>query len=79
MIESNTTSRKSITSTADTPDPTQILSLKSKITDQEEQIETLKKKRRVDLEKLREFDSIKLQLGEVMLFQTSFLFSTFLL
>ena len=42
-----------------------VSSLKSKITDQEEQIQTLIKKRRDDLEKLKEFERTKLQLDQV--------------
>ena len=42
-----------------------LASLKSKITDQEEQIQTLIKKRRDDLEKLKEFERTKLQLDQV--------------
>ena len=50
---------------SDAPDPTQIGSLKSKIADQEEQIQTLIKKRRDDLEKLKEFERTKIQLDQV--------------
>ncbi|CAF0855330.1 unnamed protein product [Rotaria sordida] len=39
--------------------------LKSKITDQEEQIQTLVKKRRDDLEKLKEFERTKIQLDQL--------------
>lgn len=42
-----------------------LVSLKNKITDQEEQIQTLIKKRRDDLEKLKEFERTKLQLDQV--------------
>lgn len=42
-----------------------INSLKSKITDQEEQIRTLIKKRRDDLEKIKESDHMKIQLDQV--------------
>ena len=42
-----------------------IANLKLKITDQEEQIQTLIKKRRDDLEKLKEFERTKLQLDQV--------------
>ena len=44
-----------------------IHNLKSKITDQEEQIQTLIKKRREDLEKLKENERTKLQLDQVNL------------
>jgi hypothetical protein len=50
---------------SDSPDAAQISSLKSKITDQEEQIQTLIKKRRDDLEKLKEFERTKIQLDQV--------------
>lgn len=44
-----------------------ILSLKNKISDQEEQIQTLIKKRRDDLEKVKEFERTKIQLDQVCL------------
>ena len=42
-----------------------IFNLKTKVADQEEQIQTLIKKRRDDLEKLKEFERTKLQLDQV--------------
>lgn len=45
-----------------------IQSLKLKITDQEEQIQTLIKKRRDDVEKMKEFERTKLQVDQVRLF-----------
>jgi predicted nucleic acid-binding Zn-ribbon protein len=46
-----------------------IVSLKNKITDQEEQIQTLVKKRRDDLEKLKEFERAKLQLDQLQTYK----------
>ena len=49
------------------PSESQLLvsALKTKVADQEEQIQTLIKKRRDDLEKLKEFERTKLQLDQV--------------
>ena len=59
---------KTIHSISDSFDSQQlVISLKSKITDQEEQIQTLVKKRRDDLEKIKEFERTKLQLDQVRL------------
>jgi len=60
--------------TTDASESSQILLLNSKISDQQEQIETLKKKRRDDLEKLREFDRLKLQIDQVNSFRLSLFF-----
>jgi hypothetical protein len=76
--EPTTPSRKSINSMSDSSDATQILSLKSKITDQEEQIQTLIKKRRDDLEKLKEFERAKIQLDQVNHLDISFFFKSIL-
>ena len=52
--------------TFDSPEPQElILNLKSKIADQEEQIQTLIKRRRDDLEKFKEFERTRLQLNQV--------------
>ena len=65
--EPTATTRKSNNIISDSADPAQLLSLKNKITDQEEQIQTLIKKRRDDLEKLKELERTKLQLDQVIL------------
>jgi hypothetical protein len=51
-----------------------VLSFKNKITDQEEQIQTLIKKRRDDLEKLKELERTKLQLDQVCRRNVTFFF-----
>ncbi|CAF3794124.1 unnamed protein product [Adineta steineri] len=68
--ELTNTRRTSINATSDSSDSQQvIISLKSKITDQEEQIQTLIKKRRDDLEKLKELERTKLQLDQLQTYK----------
>ncbi len=64
-MESNNISRNSITSTPDSSDSAQILSLKSIIADLEGKLRTLTEKRREDFDKLKEFERTKLQLDQV--------------
>ena len=62
--------RKSMNTSSDSVESQQLItSLKSKITDQEEQIQTLIKKRRDDLEKVKEFERTKLQLDQLQSFK----------
>ncbi|CAF3936632.1 unnamed protein product, partial [Rotaria sordida] len=69
-IESTNISRKSSTTILESSDSQQVTtSLKSKINDQEEQIQTLIKKRRDDLEKLKEFERTKLQLDQLQTYK----------
>ena len=56
------------TSADSTESQQMIANLKSKIADQEEQIQTLIKKRRDDVEKFKEFERTKLQLDQVNFF-----------
>ena len=69
--ESTTPTRKSNNLVSDASDPALVGSLRNKITDQEEQIQTLIKKRRDDLEKLKEFERTKIQLDQVIHFSLS--------
>ncbi|CAF4439472.1 unnamed protein product, partial [Rotaria magnacalcarata] len=46
-----------------------VTNLKSKITDQEEQIQTLIKKRRDDLEKVKDFERTKIQLDQLQTYK----------
>lgn len=65
-LEPTNRSRQSIGSTADSVESQQLIqSLKSKITDQEEQIQTLIKKRRDDLEKVKELERTRLEHDKV--------------
>jgi len=66
-MESNNISGNSITSTPDSSDSAQILSLKSIIADLEGKLRTLTEKRREDFDKLKEFERTKLQLDQVYL------------
>ncbi|CAF1603342.1 unnamed protein product [Rotaria magnacalcarata] len=69
-IDSNHAVKKSIGSTLESSDSQQtIASLKNKIIDQEEQIQTLIKKRRDDLEKIKEFERTKLQLDQLQTYK----------
>ncbi|CAF1105534.1 unnamed protein product [Rotaria sp. Silwood1] len=69
-MESINIPRKSISSIAESSDSQQmIISLKNKISDQEEQIQTLIKKRRDDLEKVKEFERTKLQLDQLQTYK----------
>ncbi|CAF0846668.1 unnamed protein product [Rotaria sordida] len=69
-IESTNIPRKSNNPILESSDSQQvIISLKNKINDQEEQIQTLIKKRRDDLEKLKEFERTKLQLDQLQTYK----------
>ncbi|CAF2465599.1 unnamed protein product [Rotaria sp. Silwood2] len=69
-VESTNIPRKSINSISDSSDSQQVItSLKSKINDQEEQIQTLIKKRRDELEKVKEFERTKLQLDQLQTYK----------
>ncbi|CAF1334369.1 unnamed protein product [Adineta steineri] len=58
--------KTSTTSPTESSDSSQIItSLQSKVVDQEEQIQTLVKKRRDDLEKIKEFERTKIQLDQL--------------
>ncbi|CAF4439491.1 unnamed protein product, partial [Rotaria magnacalcarata] len=46
-----------------------VTNLKSKITDQEEQIQTLIKKRRDDLEKVKDFERTKIQVDQLQTYK----------
>ena len=56
-------------STSESTDSQLVTSLKNKVTDQEEQIQTLIKKRRDDLEKLKELERTKLQLDQLQTYK----------
>ncbi|CAF2683109.1 unnamed protein product [Rotaria sp. Silwood2] len=69
-IESTNIPRKSSNPILESSDSQQvIISLRNKINDQEEQIQTLIKKRRDDLEKLKEFERTKLQLDQLQTYK----------
>ncbi|CAF4319106.1 unnamed protein product [Rotaria socialis] len=69
-IDSNNVVKKSTSSTPESSDSQQtIANLKNKITDQEEQIQTLIKRRRDDLEKIKEFERTKLQLDQLQTYK----------
>jgi TolA-binding protein len=74
-IDTNGTARRSnsITAADSTESQQLVQSLKNKIADQEEQIQTLIKKRRDDVEKMKELERTKLQLDQVRARRTKIL------